>query len=136
MQTIAMTRFAAFLASVFAIVAVLLGTIGVYAVLAFGVAQRRREFAIRLALGAHRRVVIGGVIRKSLGLTGAGVAIGLLATGLIVVARSALLVGADAHDTLTFVGAGASMMLVGLIAAVAPAIRSVGMNLVAELRAS
>jgi len=134
MQTVAMTRFAAFLASVFAVVAVLLGTIGVYAVLAFGVVQRRREFAIRLALGADRRAVIGGVLRKSLGLTAAGVAIGLIATWLIVDGLSALLVGADAHDLRTFAAAGVLMVLVGLMAAVGPAIRSVGMNLVAELR--
>ena len=134
MQTVAMTRFAAFLASVFAIVAVLLGTIGVYAVLAFGVVQRRREFAIRLALGAERRSVIGGVLRKSLGLTGAGVAIGLVATWVIANGLSALLVGADAHDLRTFIAAGVMMVLVGLVAAVGPAIRSVGMNLVSELR--
>ena len=134
MQTVAMTRFAAFLASLFAIVAVLLGTIGVYAVLAFGVVQRRREFAIRLALGADRRAVIGGVLRKSLGLTGAGVAIGVVATWLIDDALSALLVGADAHDVRTFAAAGVLMVFVGLIAAVGPAIRSVGMNLVSELR--
>jgi putative ABC transport system permease protein len=136
LQTVAMTRFAAFLASVFAVVAVLLGTVGVYAVLAFGVAQRRREFAIRLALGADRRAIIGGVMRQALGLTAAGVILALLATRLLVDVLSALLVGADAHDARVFAAAGVLMLLVALVAAAGPALRSVGINLVSELRSS
>jgi ABC-type antimicrobial peptide transport system permease subunit len=136
LQTIAMTRFAAFLASVFAIVAVLLGTVGVYAVLAFGVAQRRREFAIRLALGAERRAIIGNVIRRAVTLAGAGVVTALLAARLLVDVLSALLVGADAHDGRTFLVASVLMVLVALFAAIDPALRSVGVNLVSELRPS
>lgn len=136
LQTVAMTRFAAFLASVFAVVAVLLGTIGVYAILAFGVAQRRREFAIRLALGADRSSIIGNVIRKALGLAGGGVVIALVAARLLVGLLSALLVGAEAHDARAFAVAGILMMIVALVAAAIPAIRSVGVNLVAELRSS
>ena len=136
LETVAMTRFAAFLASVFAVVAVLLGTVGVYAVLAFGVAQRRREFAIRLALGAERGAIVGSVIRQALALTGAGVILALFATRLLVEVLSALLVGADPHNVSTFVVAGMLMLVVALVAAAGPAFRSVGINLVSELRSS
>lgn len=136
LQTVAMTGFAAFLASVFAVVAVLLGTIGVYAVLAFGVAQRRRELAIRLALGAERRAIVGDVIRKALGLTAVGVLMALLATRLLTGLLSALLVGAQPNGAGTFAAAGGLMLLVALLAAAGPAIRSVGLDLVSELRSS
>lgn len=136
LQTVAMKRFAAFLASVFAIVAVLLGTVGVYAILAFGVAQRRREIAIRLTLGAERRTIIGDVIGKALGLTVAGVVMAVVATRLLVDVLSSLLVGAEVHDARTFVAAAVLMVLVALIAAAGPAIRSVGIDVVSELRSS
>lgn len=122
LQTVAMTRFAAFLASVFAVVAVFLGTIGVYAVLAFGVAQRRRELAIRPALGANRRVIIGDVIRKALGLTAVGVMMALVATRLLAGLVSALL-GAEPDSVRTFGMASALMLLIALVAA-PPAQRS------------
>jgi hypothetical protein len=73
-------------------------------------------------------------MRKAFGLAGTGVIMALLATRLLVDVLSALLVGADAHDARTFAAAGLLMVLVALVAAVGPAIRSVGINLVSELR--
>lgn len=120
----------------FAVVAVFVGTIGVCAILAFGVAQRRGEFAIRLALGAERGSIVGDVIRRALGLAGVGIVLALLATRLLDGALSALLAGADPHDARAFVAAGMLMLFVVFVAATGPAIRSVGLDLVTELRSS
>jgi putative ABC transport system permease protein len=71
-------RFAAVLMSVFAAVALLLATIGVYGLVAFGVSQRRREIGLRLALGASRGALVRLVVGSGLRLALAGVAIGLV----------------------------------------------------------
>ena len=78
MQTIGLTRFSSFLASLFAVVALVLGAVGTYSLLAYGVNQRRREIAVRLALGATRGDVVSVVVKRALALTIAGVALGLL----------------------------------------------------------
>lgn len=74
------------------------------------------------------------MISKALSLTVVGVIIAMLAARLLVDVLSALLVGADAHDARTFAAAGMLMVLVALFAAVGPAIRSVAIDLVSELR--
>jgi ABC-type antimicrobial peptide transport system permease subunit len=135
-QTVSLTRFATFLSSLFAAIAVLLGSVGVYAVLAFGVAQRRREIAIRLALGAQRSLVMREVIFKALGITGSGAVVGLVAARLGVGILASLLAGANPHDGRIFGMAAALMIGVGLLGALVPAMRSTMIDLAGELRSS
>jgi hypothetical protein len=74
----AIRRFTALLASVFAAAALLLASVGVYGVIAYSVSSRRREFGVRLALGAGARQIVTGVLGEGTRLTLVGLAIGIV----------------------------------------------------------
>ena len=71
-------RFALFVLGAFAVLAVVLAAIGVYGVVSYATARRTREIAVRLALGADGRRIVGLVIRDGLGWTAAGIGAGVL----------------------------------------------------------
>lgn len=75
----AIRRFTALLAVVFALFALLLASVGVYGVIAYSVSARRREFGVRLALGARAAQIVAAVVRESTGLTAAGLLLGIVA---------------------------------------------------------
>jgi putative ABC transport system permease protein len=86
------------LLGVFAAVAMLLAAIGIYGVIAYGVAQRTKEIGIRMALGAQRRDMLSMVLRQGLILVAAGIAIGFIASlGATRLLRT-LLYGVAAND--------------------------------------
>src|SRR6185295_11786482 len=66
----------------FAVIALVLASIGVYGLIAYTVSQRRRDFGIRLALGASRREIVAQVMRRGAALFAAGAIAGLIATAL------------------------------------------------------
>ena len=117
-------RFAAFLMGLFSTLAVVLACVGIYGVLAFAVAQRSQEIAIRRAIGASARGVAQSVVGDGLKLA----AIGLFVGGIAATAGSRLLesflFGVAATDPVTFVSVGGGMVVVVLIAAVVPALRA------------
>jgi putative ABC transport system permease protein len=133
MQSVGTTRFSSFLASLFAAVALVLGVLGIYSVLSYVVGQRRREIAVRLALGARRADVIGGVLQQALRLTGLGIAVGLLATWVLTRAVAGLFVNVSPHDPWVFVGAAALFAVVAVAAAAVPAFRTTRVNPVVAL---
>ena len=92
--------------------------------MAYSVAQRRREIAIRAALGASRRDVIGMVLSKALWLSLAGVAAGLAAAVWLTRALSGLLFGVTATDPGTYAAVAALLVVVALAAGVVPAVRA------------
>src|SRR5438105_5626995 len=95
--------------TLFASMALLLAAIGVYGVVAYAVAQRTHEIGVRIALGAEKRDVVRLVVGRGLGLTAAGVALGVLgAAGFTRVLRSQLY-GVGIFDPLSF--AHTSMLL-------------------------
>ncbi|HSY80975.1 MAG TPA: ABC transporter permease [Gemmatimonadaceae bacterium] len=123
-ETVGTTRFSTLLASLFAVIALLLGVIGIYSVLAYIVAQRRREIGVRLALGATNAHVIGTVVRQALVLTGLGIALGSAAAWWITRALSGLFLGVSPHDPAAFLGAAGLFTAIALLAASVPAFRT------------
>jgi ABC-type antimicrobial peptide transport system permease subunit len=128
-------RFRAQLVGVFASLAAMLAAIGIFSVLMFTVQQRAREFGIRMALGARAgdifRLVLGGALR----LTGAGLAIGLIASFLLVRSLTTLLFGIEPFDLLAFAAATIGVGAVALAACLAPALRAMRADPAHALRA-
>ena len=108
----------------FGATALALAAIGTYGLLAYLVSERRRELAIRMALGAQRRVIVGHVLRYGLVLAGAGVAIGVVASIALGKVMSTTVVGVTPRDPATIVGAAAIMLAVATAACLIPARRA------------
>ena len=100
--TLSTRRFLMILVVIFAGVAVTLGTVGVYGVLAYLVGQRKPELAIRAALGATRSEVIGLVVKHGLLLASIGVGVGLLGSVALSRVVSGVLFGVSPTDPWTF----------------------------------
>jgi putative ABC transport system permease protein len=123
-QSVGTTRFSTFLASLFASVALVLGVVGIYSVLAYIVGQRQREIAIRLALGASRSHVMRDVVRRALALTATGIVLGSGAAWILTRVLAGLFLGVSPHDPGIFVGAAAMFAAVAMAAASVPAFRT------------
>jgi ABC-type antimicrobial peptide transport system permease subunit len=133
-QAVAEPRFLMSVLSVFAAVALALGAIGIYGVMAYAVALRSGEIGIRRALGAGGLSVVAMVLRQSLMLTGLGVVIGL-GGGL----AGTRLLGSFLHDVsptdpLTFIVVGSGVCFVAVLAALLPAKRASGVDPLEALR--
>ncbi len=120
---------------VFGVVALVLAAVGVYGVIAYGVAQRTREMGVRMALGAQRYDLLRLVVGRGARLALPGIALGLLATwGLSGALRSALY-GVPATDPLSFAGGALFLTGVALLASYLPARRAARVDPVIALRA-
>jgi predicted permease len=122
------------LTGVFGLVALLLASIGLHGVLAYGVARRTGEIGLRLALGAARRQVLWMVLGDALAWVGAGAVVGLLATLALGRLLSTLLFGLDPIDPITMVVAGATLVVVAVAAAYWPARRAARLDPLNALR--
>ena len=108
----------------FAVMALLLSAIGLYAVLAYMVAQRTSELGLRMALGAQRADVLSLILKRGLALTGIGVAVGLAASVLLTRYVSSLLYGVRAFDPLTYIAVSTLLIVIALLASTAPALQA------------
>lgn len=113
---------------VFALVAALLAAFGLYWVLAQAVTQQRREFGIRMALGAGPRQIVSSVLRSALPMIAVGLAIGVVGALALTGVLKSLLFQVSVLDPVAFVLACASMMLVGLLAVILPLTRAAGVD--------
>jgi len=127
-------RFRAELVGAFAVLALLLAAVGIFGVLAYSVGQRAREFGIRVALGARSHDVLRLVLGGALKMTGAGVAIGLLAAALMTRLLDTLLFGVQPTDPATFVGTAAVLAVSALLACALPAWRATRVDPAITLR--
>lgn len=127
-------RFSALVISGFGIGALLLAAIGLYGVLAFSVSQRRREIAVRLALGAQPRRVLRLTVREGMTLVAVGLAVG--AAGAISATRllRATLFETNVYDPLTFATVPLVLGVVALAASYLPARRAAAVDPIVALR--
>jgi len=133
-QNVAPRRFSMLLLTVFAVVALLLASIGIYGIMAYSVAQRTREIGLRMTLGAQRGNVLRMVIGQGMKLALAGVAVGLIASVALTRTMKSLLFGVSATDPLTFVSIAFLLALVGLLACWVPARRATKVDPMVALR--
>jgi len=101
-KSMARSSFTLLMLGVAGAMALLLGTVGIYGVIAYSVSQRTREIGIRMALGAQRRELTGMFVRHGLTLTGIGIGIGLLASFAAMRLLSTLLFGVSPVDLATY----------------------------------
>jgi putative ABC transport system permease protein len=122
--SVATDRFVAALLTAFSIMALLLAAVGIFGVISYGVARRRREIGVRLAVGASRSDVIRMVVGDAMKLALAGMLIGGLAALAIARLLQPLLFGVRPTDVATFTAAGAVLLGVALLASMLPALRA------------
>jgi len=115
--------------------ALLLGLIGIYAVIAYALAQRTREIGIRMALGARAGALKGMLIGQVLALAALGVALGLGGAALLTRLMGSLLFGVTALDPATYVAVSAALFAVALLAGYLPARRITRVDPTSALRA-
>jgi predicted permease len=135
LTTISGPRFTATLLSMFTSLALVLAAVGLYGVMAYGVAQRTREIGIRMALGATQRSVAGDVVKRGLALGAVGMLAGLIGAQWATKLVAGMLSGVATGDPTTFVIAGLVLLATAVAACIVPARRAVGVDPLIAMRA-
>ncbi len=118
----------------FSVVSLFLAAIGLYGVLSQSVARRRREIAIRLALGADQRKIVGLILRRALGIVLGGVLAGTAIALVGAKAIRSILFGISALNPALYAGAAGVLIVVAILAALAPARRAAKTDPISSLR--
>jgi putative ABC transport system permease protein len=133
--TLGRPRLLGMLLSVFAVVGLALGLVGIYGVVAYRVRQQEREFGIRLALGAAPERIAHAVLKQGGSYAAAGLMIGLPAAFAVTQLMDSVVFGITTHDPLTFVALPCAVTVTILIACAIPALRAAKVDPVTTMRA-
>jgi putative ABC transport system permease protein len=130
----AQPRLNALLIAAFAVVALLIATIGIYGVLSYSVSQRTREIGLRLAIGSQPGGVLCLIVRQGMKVALGGIAAGLVAALAVSRLLATLLYGVQGRDPMTFVAVAGTLTAVSLLACYIPARRAARVDPIVALR--
>jgi predicted permease len=133
-SAMARTSFTLIMLVVAGAMALMLGVVGIYGVIAYSVSQRKREIGIRMALGAQRETVSGMFVRDGLILTGIGVACGLIGAAIAMRLMASVLFHVKPVDPVTYVGMSIGVVAVAFVASYLPARRASSVDPIETLR--
>jgi predicted permease len=133
-DSVASQRFTMILLCAFAVLAVLLASIGIYGVISYVVGQRTHEIGLRIALGAYRSDVLRLVLGESAAMTIVGVTLGIGAAFVLTRLLAKMLYGVSAHDPFTIAGVAILLLIVALAASYIPARRAMRVDPIDALR--
>jgi predicted permease len=133
-RSMARTSFTLVMLGIAAGMALLLGTVGLYGVIAYSVSQRTREIGVRMALGAQPRGIVALIVRRGMGIIGVGLVAGLAAALLLTRLLSSMLYGVRPQDPLTYGGVVLLLATVALAACYLPARRATRVEPLIALR--
>jgi putative ABC transport system permease protein len=133
-RAVARQRFSMMLFGIFATLALVLASVGIYGVMSYSMAQRTREIGIRMALGAQRKDVLKMAVGQGLKLVLIGVGIGLAAAFVLTRVMASLLFGVSATDPVTFITISIILTGVAVLASYIPAVRAARVDPMVALR--
>ena len=134
-QSMARTSFTLVILAIVGGIALLLGIVGIYGVIAYAVSQRTREIGVRMAMGAQPAAMLPGFLKQGLLLAAIGVGVGLAAAVGLTRLMSSLLYGVSAVDPVTYAAVSALLMAAAVLASYIPARRAMAIDPIEALRA-
>ncbi|MGC2718057.1 MAG: FtsX-like permease family protein, partial [Candidatus Acidiferrales bacterium] len=134
-RSMARTSFTLIMLAVAGAMALLLGVVGIYGVIAYSVSQRKREIGIRMALGTQQQTVSAMFVRHGLILTGIGVGCGLVAAAIAMRLMASLLFHVKPVDPVTYLGMSVGIVIVAFLASYVPARKASSVDPMETLRA-